>query len=65
MKGNNNAILIYENKYGSILICKCNDETSWWKPWMQEKIRQEDSSSPQKALLFKILLQKLLSKPAA
>ena len=28
MKGNNNAILIYENKYGSKLICKCKDETS-------------------------------------
>ena len=27
-KFNNNAILIYENKYGSKLICKCKDETS-------------------------------------
>ena len=64
MKGNNNAILIYKNKYDSKLIWKCNDETPWWKPWVQERIRQENRSSPQKVLLFK-LLQKSLSKPAA
>ena len=27
-KSNNNAILIYKNKYGSKIICKCKDETS-------------------------------------
>ena len=63
MKGNNNAILIYEKKYASKLIYKCKDETSWCKPWMHERRRQEDRSSPQKALVFK-LLQKLLFKPA-
>ena len=52
-KCNNNAILIYENKYGSKLICKCKDENSWWKPCMQERILQEDRSSPQRALVFK------------
>ena len=55
---------IYEKKYRSKLICKCKNENSWWKPCMQERIRQEDRSSPQKALVFK-LLQKSLSKPAA
>ena len=62
-KSNNNAILIYEKIYGSKLICKCKNETSWWKPWMQERVRQEDRSSPQNFLLFKLLLQKSLSKP--
>ena len=62
MKGNNNAILIYENKYGSKLIWKWKDENSWWKPWMHERRRQEDRSSPQKALVFK-LFQKMVSKP--
>ena len=56
--------LIYQNKYGSKLICKCKDEKSWWKPCMQERIRQEDRISPQKALVFK-LLQKSLFKPIA
>ena len=55
--------LIYEGKYDSKLICKCNDKIPWWKPWVQERMRQEDKSSPQKALMLK-LLQKLLSKPA-
>ena len=44
MKGNNNAILIYENKYDSMIIWKCKDETSWLKLWMQERIRQEERS---------------------
>ena len=48
MKGNNNAILIDENKYVSKLIYKYKDKKSWWKPCMQERIRQEDRSSPQK-----------------
>ena len=56
--------LIYQNKYESKLICKCKNEKSWWNPCMQERIRQEDRSSPQKALVFK-LLQKSFSKPAA
>ena len=63
MKGNNNAILIYENKYRSKLICKCKDEISWCKSWMHERRRQEDKISPQKALVLE-LLQKLLSKTA-
>ena len=39
--------LIYESKYDSKLICKCNDKNPWWKPWVQERMRQEDRSSPQ------------------
>ena len=65
MKGNNNAILIYKKKYDSKLIWKYNDETPWWKPCVQERIRQEDRSYPQKSLLFKLFFQKSLSKPPA
>ena len=63
MKGNKNALLIYENKCGSKIIWKYNDETWWLKSWMHERRRQEDRSSPQKSLMLKLLLQKLLSKP--
>ena len=45
--------LIYQRKYGSKLIWKSNDGSWWWNPCMQERIRQEDRSSPQKALVFK------------
>ena len=65
MKWTNNAILFYENKYDSKLICKCNDKSPWWKTWVQERMRQEDRSSPQKALVFKIPSSKLLSNPTA
>ena len=65
MKGTNNAILFYENKYDSKLICKWNDKSPWWKPWVQERMRQEDISSPQKALVFKTPSSKSLSNPAA
>ena len=51
MKGNNNAILIYEKKNGSHLIWKCKDGSWWWKSWVHERRRQEDRSSPQKALM--------------
>ena len=58
-KCNNNADLIYENKYESKLIWKCKDENSWWKPCMQERIRQEDKISPQKDLVFKTTFSKI------
>ena len=64
-KCNNNADLIYENKYGSKLICKCKDENSWWKQCMQERIRQEDRSSPQKDLVFKTPSSKIALQTAA
>ena len=48
MKGNNNARLIYERKYGSKIIWKCKDGSWWWKAWMHEG-RSQDKSSPQKA----------------
>ena len=41
--------LIYERKYGSKLIWKFKNGTWWWKPWMHERRRLEDRSSPQKA----------------
>ena len=54
--------LIYESKNGFKLIWKCMDGTWWWKPWMHERRRLEDRSSPQQVLVFK-LLKKSLSKP--
>ena len=44
MKGNNNAIFIYKNKYDSKIIWKCKDDTWWLNSCMQKRIRQEEWS---------------------